>query len=85
MWVTKKTFAGITAILVSMLFVATAVAGEAQKQLTSESVIQTIMKRGKIKVGMATFVPWAMRNKEGELIGFEIDVATKLALSLIHI
>ena len=62
MWVAKKLFAGVTAIVVSMLLVATAVAGEAQKQLTSESVIQTIMKRGKIKVGMSTFVPWAMRN-----------------------
>ena len=82
MWVAKKLFAGVTAIVVSMLLVATAVAGEAQKQLTSESVIQTIMKRGKIKVGMATFVPWAMRNKEGELIGFEIDVAKQLAEDL---
>ena len=54
-------------------------AGETQKRLTSESVIETIMKRGKLKVGMSTFVPWAMRNKKGELIGFEIDVATKVA------
>ena len=30
-------------------------------------------------VGMSTFVPWAMRNKQGELIGFEIDVAKKVA------
>ena len=82
MWVAKKLFAGVTAIVVSMLLVATAVAGEAQKQLTSESVIQTIMKRGKIKVGMSTFVPWAKRNKEGELIGFEIDVAKQLAEDL---
>ena len=57
-------------------------AGEMQKQLTSESVIQTIMKRGKMKVGMATFVPWAMRDKKGELIGFEIDVARKVAADL---
>ena len=57
-------------------------AGEAQKQLTSESVIETIMKRGKMKIGMATFVPWAMRDKKGELIGFEIDVAKKLAADL---
>ena len=54
-------------------------AGETQKKLTSESVIETIMKRGKLKVGMSTFVPWAMRNKNGELIGFEIDVAKKVA------
>ncbi|MHA1566920.1 MAG: transporter substrate-binding domain-containing protein, partial [Alphaproteobacteria bacterium] len=45
----------------------------------SESVIETIKKRGAIRVGMATFVPWAMRDKNGGLIGFEIDVAKKLA------
>ena len=28
---------------------------------------------------MSTFVPWAMRNKQGELVGFEIDVANRLA------
>eukprot|EP00487_Bulimina_marginata_P010867 TRINITY_DN6064_c0_g1_i1.p1 TRINITY_DN6064_c0_g1~~TRINITY_DN6064_c0_g1_i1.p1 ORF type:complete len:107 (-),score=20.64 TRINITY_DN6064_c0_g1_i1:48-320(-) len=28
---------------------------------------------------MSTFVPWAMRNKQGDLVGFEIDVAKRLA------
>ena len=60
----------------------TVTAGEAQKALTSESVIETIMKRGKMRVGMSTFVPWAMRDKKGELIGFEIDVAKKVAADL---
>jgi len=45
----------------------------------AESVLETVQKRGKLMVGMSTFVPWAMRSKEGDLIGFEIDVATKLA------
>lgn len=42
-------------------------------------LIADIQKRGTLKVGMSTFVPWAMRDKKGNLIGFEIDVATKLA------
>ena len=46
---------------------------------SAESVLIDIQKRGSLKVGMATFVPWAMRDKEGNLIGFEIDVAKKLA------
>jgi polar amino acid transport system substrate-binding protein len=69
-------------LLASVFALGTANAGELQKQLTSESVIQTITKRGKIKVGMSTFVPWAMRNKAGDLIGFEIDVAKQLAEDL---
>jgi len=42
-------------------------------------LLEDIQKRGVIRVGMSTFVPWAMNDKEGNLIGFEIDVATELA------
>ena len=45
----------------------------------ADDLIEDIQKRGSLKVGMSTFVPWAMRDKQGDLIGFEIDVATKLA------
>lgn len=44
-----------------------------------ESVIEKIQKQGVIRVGMSTFVPWAMKDKQGNLAGFEIDVAKKLA------
>lgn len=44
-----------------------------------ESVIEKIQKQGVIRVGMSTFVPWAMKDKQGNLVGFEIDVAKKLA------
>ena len=47
--------------------------------MTEESTIDQIQKRGKIRVGMSTFKPWAMKDKTGKLIGFEIDVATRLA------
>lgn len=49
------------------------------QQLASSSVLEVIKRRGSIKVGMSTFVPWAMRDKNGELVGYEIDVAKKLA------
>jgi len=48
----------------------------------ADDLIADIQKRGTLKVGMSTFVPWAMRDKKGELIGFEIDVATKLAADM---
>lgn len=56
-----------------------AAAQDTQAALSKESVIETIKKRGVLRVGMSTFVPWAMRDVNGDLIGFEIDVATKLA------
>ncbi len=48
-------------------------------QVAHAGTIEDIQKRGKMIVGVATFVPWAMRAKSGELIGFEIDVANKMA------
>jgi len=54
-------------------------AGKLQQQLTAESTLEHVLKRGVLKVGMSTFKPWAMRDKTGKLIGFEIDVATRLA------
>lgn len=45
-------------------------------------LIDQIKQRGKVIVGMSSFVPWAMRDKEGNWIGFEIDVARKFATDL---
>jgi len=44
-----------------------------------ESLLDTITKRGVLKVGLSTFVPWAMKDKNGDLIGFEVDVARRIA------
>ena len=41
--------------------------------------LDEILERGTIRVGVAEFVPWTMKNDDGELSGFEIDVANKLA------
>ena len=58
---------------------ALAAGGELQQKLIEESIIEQVIKRGVLRVGMSTFVPWAMTDKAGNLIGFEIDVATRLA------
>ena len=63
----------LAALLAVTLTLGSAVAAKA------ESVVDEILQRGKIVVGLSTFVPWAMRDKEGNLIGFEIDVAKQLA------
>jgi len=67
-----KTALAATAIAVTGLL---APAAPAQ----ADDLLETIQRRGKLMVGMSTFVPWAMRDTNGELMGFEIDVATKLA------
>ncbi len=69
-------------VLMSVLFLGLAgssIAGKLQQELVQESAVEQILKRGTLKVGMSTFVPWAMKDKTGKLVGFEIDVATQLA------
>lgn len=41
--------------------------------------LEDIKRRGVLRVGLSTFVPWAMRAKSGDLVGFEVDVANRLA------
>lgn len=51
-------------------------------QLAEDSVIEQALKRGTLRVGFSTFVPWAMQDKSGAFVGFEVDVATRLAQDL---
>ncbi|MDS4020577.1 MAG: transporter substrate-binding domain-containing protein [Candidatus Competibacter sp.] len=66
-------------LLLAVLLPPLARAQSANQQLAAASVVETIKKRGSIRVGLSTFVPWAMRDKNGELVGYEIDVAKQLA------
>ena len=65
----------IAAVLAATSMVATALPAAAD-------LLTDIQQSGKLRVGMATFVPWAMRDIEGNLIGFEIDVARKVAADM---
>ena len=47
-----------------------------------ESVIEEIQDRGVLRVGLGLFAPWSACDADGELIGFEIEVATRLATDM---
>jgi polar amino acid transport system substrate-binding protein len=56
-----------------------------QSSVASRTTVDTLAelkKRGKLRVGVSMIVPWAMHDKDGNLIGFEIDVAKKIARDL---
>ncbi len=72
-----KTRLGIVLLIAALA--APVCAGELQQKLVQESTVEQILKRGVLRVGMSTFVPWAMKDKTGKLVGFEIDVAKRLA------
>lgn len=68
-------FAAVTSTVLTL----PAVAQSTTQTLSSESVIETIKKDGVIRIGLSIFTPWSMRDLNGELIGFELDVGRKLA------
>src|SRR5262249_22940201 len=56
-----------------------------QSSIAPRSSVDTLMeikRRGKLRVGVSMIIPWAMHDKDGNLIGFEIDVAKKMARDL---
>ncbi len=77
----KKTLI-LPLVLLLLAMAGLASAASIRQQLTAESTIEQIIKRGVLRVGMDIFQPWAMKDKNGKLIGFEIDVATRLANDL---
>lgn len=76
--ITTPTLAG-TLAAAGLIATAHAQAGDARAALAAASLIEEVKRRGSLRIGLSTFVPWAMRNKQGELVGFEVDVATRLA------
>ena len=64
----------LSCLILGLAVVLTPTPSDAQGPL-----IDGIKKRGKMQIAFGTFLPWAMRDKQGNWIGFEIDVSTKLA------
>ncbi len=54
----------------------------ARSQAAEKSTLDQVLERGVLRVGFDTFVPWAMKDKNGEYIGFEIDVARRVAADM---
>ncbi len=75
----KKAMMAILSVGIGIMLCGQAGAAGFREQLSNESTLEQIMRRGVMRVGMDTFVPWAMKDKAGRLIGFEVDVATRLA------
>ena len=69
----------IAALIFGLLILGCERTSSPQQQSVTESTIEQVIKRGELRVGMSTFVPWAMKDSKGKLVGFEIDVASRLA------
>ena len=74
-----KRFLGFFALMLGMLLLTVPVHAA---QTPPKSVIQEAVQRGTLRVGLSSFVPWAMQDKTGKYIGFEVDVASRFAKDL---
>jgi len=64
----------VTAIII---WAALALVGEAAAR-----DLQEVRNSGTLRVGVTLFAPWAARDADGELVGFEVDVAQQLAADM---
>ncbi|MFV9614841.1 MAG: transporter substrate-binding domain-containing protein [Gammaproteobacteria bacterium] len=64
-----------------LLLVIITITSSQQLYASSEKndIFYKIQQAGEIIVGVSILPPWVMKNKEGRLIGFEIDIANQLA------
>lgn len=66
-------------LLVIALFIGSIYSAQLYASESNNGVLNSIQKKGEITVGVSILPPWVMENKQGELIGFEIDIANQLA------
>ena len=50
--------------------------------VTRADSLEDILERGSVRIGVAEFVPWTFRNRDGNLEGFEIDVGNLIAADM---
>jgi polar amino acid transport system substrate-binding protein len=72
----------VWALVLSSLLGAVAGCGQqatGDQTAAKSNLVDDVLKAGKLRVGLDFFVPWVAKDKEGNLVGFEVDVATKVA------
>ena len=58
-------------------------AGASASQPAAEDTINTILKRGKLLVGLeAGYMPFEMRSKAGAIVGFDVDMTAAMAKAM---
>lgn len=85
---------GFFSLIVFIFFLSLGACQQAQKQEeqaaspemqqpVAEDTLNAILKRGKLLVGLeAGYMPFEMRAKEGDIIGFDVDMTTAMAKAM---
>lgn len=83
----KHTFyVGFTVIAVSLVLnwasLSSAIAADGPRSHGLPGTLAGILEKGTLRVGVSLFTPWTIKQRNGQLVGFEIDVAKQLAKDL---
>ena len=74
----ERTMKRIAMMLVAMMTVAVLGTG-----IAAAGALDDIQKRGKLLVGMEPgYMPFELRNQKGEIIGFDVDMAKRIAKAM---
>ncbi len=49
---------------------------------TQPGTLKNVLQKGTLRVGVSLFTPWTIKQPDGKLVGYEIDVAKQLAKDL---
>ena len=79
----KKGFSiGLIALFVMFFCVSSSAVG-ADIELAKKSTIETILKKGELRVGFESgYMPFEMTDKKGKFVGFDIDMAKEMAKAM---
>ncbi len=77
-----KTHRILALLLILTFCAAPLLASDVRRELAGQSTLEQVIDSNRLRVGFSTFVPWAMKNKQGEFTGFEIEVAERLAADM---
>ncbi|HUP90659.1 MAG TPA: transporter substrate-binding domain-containing protein [Solimonas sp.] len=71
---------GLLLLAAAAVWLAPSAAGAADQALWEKSTLSQILKRGELRIGLeAGYMPFEMRDKRGQIIGFDVDLAKKMA------
>ncbi len=78
----KRFAIALTVLAVVALAIAPMVLA-ADIELAKKSTLETIMKNKKLRVGLeAGYMPFEMRDKKGDIVGFDVDMAKAMAAAM---
>ena len=71
------------AVMVAVVLSFSGMALAQDADMAKKSVLNSILKAGVLNVGLeAGYMPFEQRNKKGEIVGFDVDIAKEMAKAM---